>query len=69
MAVTWGLGVSMNKAKTAAVAIDWSTERTATVIDVVYPLMASDVPPSSPSIKGADGLSTYPSAGQIASSP
>lgn len=43
MAVTWGLDVSTNRAKTAAVAIDWSTERTATVI--VHPLMASDVAP------------------------
>lgn len=45
MAVTWGLDVSTNKAKTAAVAIDWSTEGTATVINVVHPLMASDVAP------------------------
>jgi hypothetical protein len=37
MAVTWGLDVSTNKAKTAAVAIDWSTEGTATVVDVVHP--------------------------------
>ena len=45
MAVTWGLDVSTNKAKTAAVAIDWSTEGTAMVVDVVHPLMASDVAP------------------------
>lgn len=45
MAVTWGLDVSTDKAKTAAVAIDWSTDGRAKVIDVVHPLSAGDVAP------------------------
>lgn len=44
-AVTWGLDVSTSKAKTAAVAIDWSTQGAATVVDVVHPLKADDIAP------------------------
>ncbi|HYJ69892.1 MAG TPA: DUF429 domain-containing protein [Nocardioidaceae bacterium] len=44
-ALTWGLDVSTNKAKTAAVALDWSTPGEARVIDVRQPLRAADIGP------------------------
>jgi hypothetical protein len=44
-ALTWGLDVSTNKAKTAAVAIDWSTPNRARIVDVRHPLPAADIAP------------------------
>ncbi|MFI5429608.1 DUF429 domain-containing protein [Aeromicrobium sp. UC242_57] len=43
--ITWGLDVSTNKAKTAAVAIDWSTPGEAHIVDVRNPLPANDIAP------------------------
>lgn len=43
--LTWGLDVSTNKAKTAAVALDWSTPGEARVVDVRRPLPADDIAP------------------------
>ena len=43
--MTWGLDVSTDKAKTAAVAIDWSTSGVARVVDVRRPLRAEDIAP------------------------
>lgn len=42
--VTWGLDVSTSKAKTAAVALDWSTPGQARIVRVVHPLAAADLP-------------------------
>lgn len=42
---TWGLDVSTDKAKTAAVALDWSTPGEARVIEVHRPLRAVDIAP------------------------
>lgn len=42
--VTWGLDISTNKRKTAAVALDWSTPGEARVVDVRFPLRATDIP-------------------------
>ncbi len=42
--VTWGLDLSTNKRKTAAVALDWSTPGEARVVDVRFPLRATDIP-------------------------
>ncbi|WP_107706200.1 DUF429 domain-containing protein [Nocardioides allogilvus] len=44
-ALSWGLDVSTNKAKTAAVALDWSIPGEARVIDVRHPLRAADIAP------------------------
>ena len=44
-ALSWGLDVSTNKAKTAAVAIDWSIPDEARVVDVCHPLPAADIAP------------------------
>ena len=44
-ALTWGLDVSTNKAKTAAVAIDWSIPDAARVVDVRHPLPAAEIAP------------------------
>lgn len=44
-ALTWRLDVSTNKAKTAAVAIEWSTPGQARVVDVRHPLPAADIAP------------------------
>ena len=44
-ALSWGLDVSTNKAKTAAVAIDWSIPNEARVVDVRHPLPAADIAP------------------------
>lgn len=44
-ALSWGLDVSTNKAKTAAVAIDWSIPDEARVVDVRHPLPAADIAP------------------------
>jgi hypothetical protein len=44
-ALSWGLDVSTNKAKTAAVAIDWSVPGEARVVDVRHPLPAADMAP------------------------
>lgn len=43
--LTWGLDVSTNKAKTAAVALNWSTAGEARVVDVRRPLGAADIAP------------------------
>ena len=43
--LTWGLDVSTKKAKTAAVAIQWSTRGLAHVVDVRHPLRAVDIAP------------------------
>ena len=43
--LTWGLDVSTDKAKTAAVALDWSTLGEARVVDVRRPLHAADIAP------------------------
>lgn len=43
--LTWGLDVSTDKAKTAAVALDWSTQGEARVVDVRRPLHAADIAP------------------------
>jgi Protein of unknown function (DUF429) len=43
--LSWGLDVSTNKAKTAAVAIEWSTPGQARVVDVRHPLPAADIAP------------------------
>jgi hypothetical protein len=43
--MTWGLDVSTDKAKTAAVALDWSTPGEARVVDVRRPLPAADIAP------------------------
>nr|WP_255668647.1 DUF429 domain-containing protein [Aeromicrobium duanguangcaii] len=43
--VTWGLDVSTNKKKTAAVAIDWSVPGEARVVDVRHPLEAIAIAP------------------------
>lgn len=43
--LTWGLEVSTDKAKTAAVALDWSTQGGARVVDVQHPLHAADIAP------------------------
>jgi hypothetical protein len=43
--LTWGLDVSTDKNKTAAVALDWSTPGKARVVDVHRPLRAVDVAP------------------------
>ena len=43
--LSWGLDVSTDKAKTAAVAIDWSTPGAARVVDVRRPLRAADIAP------------------------
>jgi Protein of unknown function (DUF429) len=43
--LTWGLDVSTDKAKTAAVALDWSTPGEARVVDVRRPLHAADIAP------------------------
>jgi hypothetical protein len=43
--LTWGLDVSTDKGKTAAVAIDWSTPGEARVVDVRHPLPAADIAP------------------------
>ncbi len=43
--LTWGLDLSTNKAKTAAVALDWSTPGEARVVDVHRPLRAVDIAP------------------------
>lgn len=42
---SWGLDVSTNKAKTAAVAIDWSTAGEARIVDVRHPLPAEHIAP------------------------
>src|SRR3954453_5240397 len=42
---TWGLDVSTDKAKTAAVALDWSTPGEARVVDVHRPLRAVEIAP------------------------
>ncbi|MBT9273627.1 DUF429 domain-containing protein [Phycicoccus sp. MAQZ13P-2] len=42
--VTWGLDLSTSKLKTAAVALDWSTPGEARVVDVRFPLSASEIP-------------------------
>ena len=44
-ALSWGLDVSTNKAKTAAVAIDWSISGEARVVAVRHPLPAADIAP------------------------
>lgn len=44
-ALSWGLDVSTNRAKTAAVAIDWSIPGEARVVDVRHPLPATDIAP------------------------
>jgi hypothetical protein len=41
--VTWGLDVSTDKAKTAAVALDWSTPGEARIVDVRRPLRGFDM--------------------------
>lgn len=43
--VTWGLDVSTNGVKTAAVALDWSTPGEARVVDVRRPLRAAEIAP------------------------
>src|SRR4051794_37480692 len=43
--MTWGLDVSTNRAKTAAVALDWSTPGEARVVEVRRPLRATDIAP------------------------
>jgi hypothetical protein len=43
--LTWGLDVSTDKAKTAAVALDWFTPGEARVVDVRRPLRAVDIAP------------------------
>lgn len=43
--LTWGLDVSTNKGKTAAVALDWSTPGEARVVEVRRPLHATDIAP------------------------
>ena len=43
--LAWGLDVSTNRAKSAAVAIEWSTPRQARVVDVRHPLPAADIAP------------------------
>lgn len=43
--LTWGLDVSTNKIKTAAVALDWSTPGEARVVEVRRPLRATDIAP------------------------
>lgn len=43
--LTWGLDVSTNKAKTAAVALDWSSPGQARVVDVRRPLSAAEIAP------------------------
>lgn len=43
--LTWGLDVSTNKAKTAAVGIDWFTSGEARVVEVHHPLDAVDMAP------------------------
>lgn len=45
MSLTWGLDVSTNKSKTAAVALDWSREGRARVVDVIRPLSAWELAP------------------------
>lgn len=42
--VTWGLDLSTSKLKTAAVALDWSSPGEARVVDVKFPLRASEIP-------------------------
>ena len=42
-ALTWGLDLSTNKAKTAAVALDWATPGGARVVEVRHPLAALDI--------------------------
>ncbi len=44
-ALSWGLDVSTSKAKTAAVALDWSSPGQACVVDVRHPLPAADIAP------------------------
>ncbi len=44
-ALTWGLDLSTNKAKTAAVAIDWTRPGVARVVNVRHPLPAADIAP------------------------
>lgn len=41
--LTWGLDVSTSKAKTAAVAIDWSTPGQARVVEIRHPLPATEI--------------------------
>lgn len=41
--VTWGLDVSTNKKKTAAVALDWSTPGVARLSKVVWPLQSEEI--------------------------
>jgi Protein of unknown function (DUF429) len=43
--LSWELDVSTNKAKTAAVAIDWSSPGQASVVYVRHPLPAVDIAP------------------------
>ena len=43
--VTWGLDVSTNRAKTAAVAVDWSVQGKGHVVDVRRPLRATEMAP------------------------
>lgn len=43
--LTWGLDVSTDKNKTAAVALDWSTPGEARVVEVHRPLRAVDIAP------------------------
>lgn len=42
---TWGLDVSTNRRKTAAVALDWSSPGEARVVDVQHPLRSVDIAP------------------------
>ncbi|TQM65146.1 DUF429 domain-containing protein [Humibacillus xanthopallidus] len=43
--LTWGLDVSTDKAETAAVALDWSIQGEARVVEVRRPLRAAEIAP------------------------
>jgi hypothetical protein len=43
--LTWGLDVSTNRGKTAAVALDWSAPGEARIVEVCHPLGAVDIAP------------------------
>lgn len=51
--VSWGLDVSTNRAKTAAVAIEWSTPGQGRIVDVRHPLPAADIAPLIAEHKGS----------------
>jgi len=68
-ALTWGLDVSTNKAKTAAVALDWSTPGEARVVDERHPLRAADIAPLMAEHTRSRWQSTFRLDGRTCSSP